>query len=176
MPKTQAHRLIVDWLGLVKPKVTGEDRVPSPDHNSFRTSTNPTNRGRKRRPPRSISPRTVCIPQRHWLVADWLGFVKPAHPGMIGSHPWNGNLPYIYSSNILGTKTVIPPVWKHRPQWLIADRPGLVKPAEPGDDMFLSLDQKYFHTSTNPANFRRQRRCPPGRHRPARCGNFNPIG
>ena len=46
--KPQSHRLIAGWLGLVESSPPGEDKVSSPDYKSFRTSTTPTNRGRKR--------------------------------------------------------------------------------------------------------------------------------
>ena len=58
----QAHRLIADWLGLMNPPLPGEDRAPSPDHQSFYRPTNPTNRGRKRWWPGSTPPRRLWEP------------------------------------------------------------------------------------------------------------------
>ena len=49
--------------GFVEPAPPGEDKIPSPDHKSFHTSTKVTNRGRKRWSPGSIPPRTVWKPQ-----------------------------------------------------------------------------------------------------------------
>ena len=46
-------------LGFVDPGPPGEDNVPPPDHESFHTSTTPTQRGRKRWSPGSIPARTV---------------------------------------------------------------------------------------------------------------------
>ena len=45
-----------------------------------------------------------------------------------------------------------------------------INPAPPRDDRIPSPDQKYLHTSTTPTNWGRKR-YPPGRNRPARCGN-----
>lgn len=44
--------------------------LSSPDQKSFRASTTPTNRGRKRWSWGSTPPRTVWIPRSHWLIAD----------------------------------------------------------------------------------------------------------
>ena len=88
--KTQPHWLIADWLGLMEPArgesspsgqrrspaAPGEDKFPSPGQKSFRISTTPKRRGRKRRSPRSILPRRVWKPQPHWVIADWLGLME----------------------------------------------------------------------------------------------------
>ena len=123
------------------PAAPGEHRVSSPDQKSFHTSTTPTTRGRKRRSPGSIPLRTVWKPQPHLLIADWLGLMKPARgkrrewPNGTTSRfrrtrgakfpiPGSEILPYLYYSNNLGTKTVIPgsipprAVWKPQPYWL----------------------------------------------------------
>ena len=47
----------------VEPAPPGEDNIPSPDQEYFRTSTTPTNRRRKRCPPGSIPLSTVWKPQ-----------------------------------------------------------------------------------------------------------------
>ena len=60
------------------PAAREEDKVPSPDQKSFQIFTNPTTRGRKWRSHGSIPPRTVWKLQPHWLIADWLGFMRPA--------------------------------------------------------------------------------------------------
>jgi len=90
--KPQPHWLIADSLGLMEsacgesrpsgqrgPAAPGEYSFPSPDQQFFQISTTPTTRGRKRRSPGSIPPRTVWKLQPHWLVADWLGFMEPAY-------------------------------------------------------------------------------------------------
>ena len=80
-----------------------DNKVPSPDHKSFRISTTPTNRGRKRRSLCSTPPRTVCKPQ----------------PGVRRDSPTGGGegvipnpliLTYIYNSNKPGTKAAVPRV------------------------------------------------------------------
>ena len=48
-------------------------------------------------------------------------------------------------------------------------------PAAPGEDNFLSPDQKFFHTSTTPTT-RGWKRRSPDRYRPAGCGNPHPTG
>ena len=68
-------------LIFVEPAPPGEDKDPSPDHKAFDTFTIPTNRGRKRRSPRSTPPCTVWKPQPHCMIVDWLGFVEPAPIG-----------------------------------------------------------------------------------------------
>ena len=72
--------LIAGCLGFVESAASGEDRFPSPDHKSFHTSTNPTNRGKKRWSPGSIPGRTVCKPLTHWLIADWTRIGEPPPP------------------------------------------------------------------------------------------------
>ena len=47
----------------------GDDMPSSPDEKSFNILITPTSRGRKRRSPGSIPPRTVWKPQPHRLVA-----------------------------------------------------------------------------------------------------------
>ena len=90
--KPQPHWLSADWLGLMEPArgkscpsgqrrgpaAPGEERVSSPDQNSFHISTTPINRGRNRRSPGSIPSRRVWKPQPHWVIADWLGLMEPA--------------------------------------------------------------------------------------------------
>ena len=70
-------------LGFVEPasSATRAGYGPIPGSAIFHVSTTPTNRGRQRWSSRSIPPRTVWKPQPHWLIADWLGFVKPPAPG-----------------------------------------------------------------------------------------------
>ena len=90
--KPQSCWLVADWLELVEPArgescpsrqrrgpaAPEEDNVSSPDQKSFHHSTPSTARSRKRRSHGSLSPRTVCKPQHHWLIADWLGLMEPA--------------------------------------------------------------------------------------------------
>lgn len=91
--KPQPHRLIDDRLGFVEPTRSEEDRATSPDQKPLRKylvySTTPANRGRKRRFPGSILPRTVVwTNQPHRLImVDWLEFVEPAPPGRIRFYP-----------------------------------------------------------------------------------------
>ena len=61
-------------VGFVDPSPPGEDNIPSPDHKSFHTSTNPTNRGQK----------TVGLPSQYRPPRCGnlnLGFLKPAPSG-----------------------------------------------------------------------------------------------
>ena len=70
------------------PAAPGEDNFPSPDQTYFQVLTTPTARGRKRRSPGSIPPRTVWKLEPHWLVADWLRLMEPAwvESGPSGQH------------------------------------------------------------------------------------------
>ena len=124
------------------PAALGEYRVPSPDQKSFHISTTPTTRGRKRRPPRSITPSTVWKSQPHWLIADRLELMEPARcescpsgqcRGPAASGEDNVPSPDLKSFYISETPTTagrklsshgsIPPrtVWKFQLRWLIAD-------------------------------------------------------
>ena len=60
------------------PAAPGEDNFPSPGQASFYIPANATTRGRQRRSPGSIPPRTVWKRRHHWLIADWLGILEPA--------------------------------------------------------------------------------------------------
>ena len=73
-----ASRSLIGWWWYIQPARSREDRVSTPDHKYFHTSTNPTTRRRKRPSPGSIPPRTVWKPQPNWLVGDWLRLVEPA--------------------------------------------------------------------------------------------------
>ena len=79
-------------------------------------------------------------------------------------------------------------VWKTHPHWLIIDWLGLMEPARGescpsgqrrgraahGEDKVQSPDQKSFHISTTPTNYRNQDDGDHmGRTRPTRCGNPN---
>ena len=73
-PRPMGRRLV---RGVVFPSgeqrgstAPGEDKVSCPNQKSFLTSTAPANRGQNRRPPGSISPRTVCKPQPRLLITD----------------------------------------------------------------------------------------------------------
>ena len=79
--KPQPHGSIADWLGRVGRGQPGEDRAHSPVQTSFHVSTTPTPRGRKSIIPESTPPRTVCKPQFHGLIANWLGRVDRGQPG-----------------------------------------------------------------------------------------------
>ena len=71
--KAQSHWLIADWLGSWSQRHPGEmenDRVPYPDEKSFHAPATPTHRGRKRRSPGSIPPRTVWKTEPRRLIAD----------------------------------------------------------------------------------------------------------
>ena len=62
--------------------------------------------------PRVETARTVWKPQPHGPVADWLGIVQKASAPRGGYFPIPGLevLQYLYNSDNLGTKTVIPRV------------------------------------------------------------------
>lgn len=82
--KPQRYRLICGWLGLMEPAhrenypprqrrgltAPGDDEVTSSVQKSFHTSTKPTNPGRKRSSPGSISPRKIWKSHRHGLILD----------------------------------------------------------------------------------------------------------
>ena len=131
------------------PAAPGEDRVSSPDEKFFHISTTPTTRGRKRRSPGSIPPRTVWRPQPHWLAADELGLMEPARGEGCPSGQRRGPAapgedrvlsPDHKSFNISTTLTtwgrkrgspgsILPrTVWKPQRHWLIADWMGLMEP------------------------------------------------
>ena len=105
--------------------------MPSPDHKSFHVSTTPSNRGRKRRSPGSIPPRTLWKPQPRWLVADWLGLMEPARgesfpsgqrrgsaaPKEIGSQPRIKNPSVSLQLQQPGDENDVPPAGRYRPAW-----------------------------------------------------------
>ena len=72
-----AGRQLPLWT-MLRTRRIGEDKVSSPDQKSFRTSTTAITRRRKRTFPGSIPPCRVWKPQPHWVIADWLGLMKPA--------------------------------------------------------------------------------------------------
>ena len=76
--RSQRAARIVPRANVEDPPHPGEDKGSSPDEKSFHTSTTLTARGQKRRSHGSIPPYTVRKPQPHWLIADWLGLMKPA--------------------------------------------------------------------------------------------------
>ena len=77
--KPQPHWMVANWRGLMGSArgescppgqrrglaAPVEDKFPSADQNSFHICITPTTRGRKRRPPESILPRTIWKPQSH---------------------------------------------------------------------------------------------------------------
>ena len=76
-----------------------------------------TARGQKRRSLGSILPYTVRKPQPHWMIADWLGLMKPACGESWPSRQRRGpaaageyKVPSLSNSDKPGTKTVIPRV------------------------------------------------------------------
>ena len=67
---SSAGSLLIFNLGFVRLARPGEDKLPSPHHESFHIYIyNPSNRERKWWTPGSIPPRTVWKPQPHWLRA-----------------------------------------------------------------------------------------------------------
>ena len=162
--KPVRHWLIAGWLGLMvlargescpfrqrrDPAAVGEDTVLYPDLKSFQIFTNPTNPERKQRFPGWIVPGTVWKPSRHWLTADWLVLMEPAHGenfpvGQRRSPAAPGEDKILHPDqkyfNISITRTTqerkrrssgsIPrrTLWKNVRQWLIADWLGLMEPA-----------------------------------------------
>ena len=77
--RSQPLWLIADWLGFVEPAPLEEDKAPSQNHESLRTSTTPTSQVRKRWSPESIPLRMVLKPQLDRLIADWPGFIEFRH-------------------------------------------------------------------------------------------------
>ena len=90
----QPHWLAADWLMLMEqvrtksfplrqrrgPAAPVEDMFSSPDQKFFHIpTTNYSNLGMKTGNHGSFPPRTVWKSQSHGLVADWLGFMEPAH-------------------------------------------------------------------------------------------------
>ena len=132
------------------PAEPGENKLPSPDQKSFHISTTPTNRGRKRSSPWSIPLRTVWKRQPHWLVADWLGIMKPARgesfhwgkrrgPAAPGKDKFPSPDQKSFSTSTTpksrGQKWRSPgsispgTMWKPQPQWRVADWLVLMEPA-----------------------------------------------
>ena len=191
------------------PAAPGEDNFPSPGQASFYIPANATTRGRQRRSPGSIPPRTVWKRRHHWLIADWLGILEPARgescplgqrlgPAAPGGDkfPSPGQQPLHISTSptTRGRKCTspgsIPPrkVWKPQPNLLVANWLRLMErargescpsgqrrgPTAPGEDKFPSPDQKSFYVPANPTT-RDGNEFPPGRYRPAGCGNPIPT-
>ena len=67
--ETQPLWLIAYWLGFVEPASPREDKVPSPDQKSFRTSTTLTNQGQTAIPRVDTSPQGVEPPTPGSLLA-----------------------------------------------------------------------------------------------------------
>ena len=60
-----------------------------------------------------MPPNTVCKPQAHYLIADWLGFMEPAPLGEKGEKtpsPDHNSFFYMYNSIKMGTQAMIPRV------------------------------------------------------------------
>ena len=165
--------MIDDWLAFVEPAPPGEDKVPSPDQKSFHTSTTSTTWGPNGGPPGRHRP-ARCRNSN-------LGFVEPTPPGKDKvPSPDHKSLHTSKNPTNRGQKRwcpgSIPPrtVWKPQPHCLIADWLGFVEPVPLGEDMPYS---RIRNTS-----IRLQLQRPgdengdsPGRCRPVRCGNPNPI-
>jgi len=147
-------RADADWRGFRGAGGIRENRVSSPDHKQFHTSTTPMNRGRKRCSPGLISPRKMWKPPTP--PADrWLAGVRgvPPHRGRIDSQPRirttsthlqvqqtgheNGDSSGRYRCAWCGNP---------QPHWLIADWLGLVEPAASGKHRVPSSDHESFHT------------------------------
>ena len=123
----------------------------------------------------------VWKPQPHGPIDDWLG-LENKDSATRGRHdPITGSEipPYIYNSDNLGTKTVIPP-GRNLPARCGNPNPtdrsligwgSHLQPTHPGDDRFPSPYHKYFHTFTTPKIWGTW-----GRNRPTRCGNSSPTG
>ena len=97
--------------------------------------------------PGSEPPRTVWKPQPRRPIADRLGLEEnvSATRGRQGPIPASEIAPYIYNSDNLGTKTVIPqvetaPHVAEAPSSLaglsLTDWGSYIKPAHPGEDRF----------------------------------------
>ena len=150
----------------IGPPTPAEDKVKSPDHKSFHTSTTQTYLGRKWLPPGSIPPRTM-----------WKASVQ-RHQGGISSHPqitkcFNTSTTHTKRGRQRWSSPSIPPhtVWKPQPQWLSADWLGFVKLPAPGGCTITSSEQYAFFTSTNPIGD--ESGYSPGQYSPVRCGNPN---
>ena len=115
--KPQPHWLIAGWLELMEsgrgencpsgqrrgPAEPLEDNVPSPEQKDLHAYIyiyNSNNPGTEINSHGSIAIRTVCNPQPHWLIADWLELVEPAHCESCPSGqrrgpaaPWEDNFP-----------------------------------------------------------------------------------
>ena len=108
------------------PAAPVEDMFSSPDQKFFHIpTTNYSNLGMKTENHGPFPPRTVWKSQSHGLVADWLGFMEPAHgescpsgqrrrPTAPGEDefpsPDQKILPYLYNSNKPVTTKRIPQV------------------------------------------------------------------
>ena len=154
------------------------------DHKYLHATVTPTHRGRNRRPRGSIPPLTVWKPQlHHQLIADWLGFVEPAPPGEDKVPSPDHNyfhtcaIPTHRGQNLRSPRSIPSrTVWKlSNPTRSLLIGWGVVQPAPSGKDKVPSPYQKSFQASATPTH-RGRKRCPPGRHRPARCGTPNSTG
>ena len=97
-----------------RPSTPGGDRALSPVRKSVHIFATPEIRPRKNCSPASIPRRTVCKPQPHRPIANWLGLeYKQRHPGTIGSHPRIGNPSITLQIQQPGDKKRVPP-GRHR--------------------------------------------------------------
>ena len=170
--KPQPHGLTAETakrqVGFVEPAPPGEDNISCPDHNTFHAPKTPTNRGRKRWSPRPIPLRTVWSPQ----------------PGVRSSqrHPGQDKVSTPGQKSFYTSST--PTNWERKrwPPGLIPPRTlwkplnmRFIEPAPPGEDKVTSRIGTIFI----PLQLQQtgdENGGPPGRYRPARCGNPNPTG
>ena len=123
---------------------------PIPGSNSLSISLLLQQLGTKTEVPGSIPPRTVCKPQPHWLVANWLGIMEPARgescpsgqrrglaaPGEDAVSSPDQNYFHISATPTNRERKQRPPgsilprtVWKPQRHWLVTDWPALMEPA-----------------------------------------------
>ena len=132
--------------------------------------------------------------QRDARVAPRANVEVPPNPGSTRSHPRNINPSNLFTVTNRRRKgrfhrSILPhTVWEPQPHWLIIDRLGLMdparrkgcpsgesrSPAEPGEYKVPSSHQNVLYISTTPTNGG-ENEGSPGRYRPARSVNPNPI-
>ena len=154
--KPQPNWLVANWLRLMDPArcescpsgqrrgptAPGEERVLSPDHQSFYISKTKSNDlGTTTGIPRvDTAPHGVITPP-HWVVADWLGLMEPAGGGGCPSGQGRGYAahgevkvpspdPATRGRKRRSPESIQPRrVWKPQPHWLVTDWLGLMGPA-----------------------------------------------
>ena len=168
--KPQPRRPMADWLGLGnKARATRGRQCPIPGSETRPYIYNSDNLGTKAIISRVEPYNTVWKPQSHWPVADWPGIVYIYRtPERIRFHPRIKHLSNTLQFRQAGDESGDSPGRKRPARCGNSSTTGRsvigwgshLRPAHPGDDIFPSPGQKYFHISTTPTTRGRKRRLP----------------